>query len=63
MEETRINHFLKELAYLSKKYNLYIEGCGCCESPYIRDIKTHDRICLRIEYDMEKKQYTGNINR
>lgn len=27
--------FLKELSELSKKYNIYIGGCGCCGSPYL----------------------------
>ena len=59
MEETRINHFLKELEYLSKKYNLYIGGCGCCGSPYIIDNKTGDIICNDLEYDNEEKYYTA----
>lgn len=59
MEETRIKHFLKELEYLSKKYNLYIKGCGCCGSPYIKDSKTGDIICNDLTYDNEEKYYTA----
>jgi hypothetical protein len=29
--------FLQELTELSKKYNIYIGGCGCCDSPYLLD--------------------------
>ena len=32
-----IAKFLSELTNLSLKYELYICGCGCCGSPYIRD--------------------------
>lgn len=29
--------FLRELTKLSKKYNLYVGGCGCFGSPYLYD--------------------------
>ena len=37
--DKRLEDFLKELTELSKKYGLYIGGCGCCGSPWIRDTK------------------------
>ena len=35
----RLENFLKELAELTKKYNIAIRGCGCCGSPYIDDFE------------------------
>lgn len=35
----RLENFLKELAELTKKYNIAIRGCGCCGSPYIDDFQ------------------------
>ncbi|MTI68589.1 MAG: hypothetical protein FH753_18565 [Firmicutes bacterium] len=37
MNKHNIDEFLKELSQLSKKYDIYIGGCGCCGSPYIQD--------------------------
>lgn len=30
--------FVKELEKLTKKYGVAIEGCGCCGSPYLKNI-------------------------
>ena len=38
-----IKSYLDELEKLNDKYGLYIEGCGCCGSPYLVD-KTNNRI-------------------
>ncbi len=37
-----IENFLNELTELSKKYKLYIDGCGCCNSPYIEKFSYMD---------------------
>lgn len=42
-EKIRRQEFLKELTALSRKYSLAIEGCGCCDSPYLRDFSTFNR--------------------
>lgn len=33
--EDQIKLFLKELSELSRKHHIYIDGCGCCGSPYL----------------------------
>ena len=40
----KLQAFLEELTELSHKYHMYIQGCGCCGSPWIYD-------------DIEKKEY------
>jgi len=30
-----LDDFLKELTELSRKHKIYINGCGCCGSPYL----------------------------
>lgn len=46
----RLKAFLQELTALSDKYEIYIEGCGCCGSPWVNDIqasKNYDNLCYR----------------
>lgn len=43
----RLRAFLQELTALSDKYEIYIEGCGCCGSPWLNDIqagKSYDNL-------------------
>lgn len=56
-DEIRIKHFLKELEYLTEKYGIEIGGCGCCGSPYFRDLKNKKYIGIDLEYDEEKRIY------
>ena len=37
-----INQFLIDLAVLSQKYGIKIEGCGCCGSPALVQIKPEE---------------------
>lgn len=37
---THEDEFLKELTQLTKKYKIEIKGCGCCGSPYLKNIET-----------------------
>lgn len=51
----RLERFLQELSALSDRYKIYIEGCGCCGSPWLSDIqanKTYDNLKSR-EYVYE----------
>ena len=60
----RLDAFLQELAELTKKYNLEIDGCGCCGSPAI-DTREHVgtrrlvwTIAERLSYDAIEGRYT-----
>lgn len=33
--KARVDAFLADLAEISRKHDLWISGCGCCESPWI----------------------------
>jgi hypothetical protein len=39
MQSENEKKFLEELSSLSLKYNIYIKGCGCCGSPYLKELK------------------------
>lgn len=53
----RLRAFLQELTALSDKYEIYIEGCGCCGSPWLNDLqagKSYDNLAYgkdRYEVD------------
>lgn len=53
----KVKEFLKELTELSEKYNIYIQGCGCCGSPWIwceEDKKDYDNLTyLNNGYDVD----------
>lgn len=55
--DCRLKAFLQELTALSDKYEIYIEGCGCCGSPWLNDIKAgknYDNLAYRQEgYEVE----------
>ena len=52
----RLENFLKELAELTKKYNIAIGGCGCCGSPYI-DCFEEEIDGEKLSFDKEKQIY------
>ena len=38
MEREDAEAFLKEYKSLVEKYQIYIEACGCCDSPWLLDV-------------------------
>lgn len=48
--------FLAELSELSKKHGLYIEGCGCCDSPFMVD-ESREEFSKRLEWDNDVERY------
>jgi hypothetical protein len=53
----KVEMFLKELAELTDKYGLAVNGCGCCGSPWIYDVKSGEVIVDNIDYNEHEKKY------
>lgn len=56
--ENKKELFLKELSELSKKYDIYIFGCGCCDSPYLVYGEPDFNGDGEVGWDKEQKRYT-----
>jgi hypothetical protein len=35
MDKEKLAGFLEDISIASMKHGIYIEGCGCCDSPYL----------------------------
>ena len=53
----RLVEFLRALAQLTEESGIKIEGCGCCSSPWLADLKSpedadgfHEAIGNNLEY-------------
>lgn len=46
-----LKEFLEELTQLSKKYKIFVSGCGCCGSPYL--VRTTEFVGRYTVYDEE----------
>ena len=49
--------FLEELSELTKKYNISIEGCGCCGSPFLVYLGNKTVIGENISWNENKQVY------
>lgn len=61
MNESKLNDFLKELAELSQKYDIYIGGCGCCESPFLYSLNDSQARAGFLDYSETQKIYTAEV--
>ena len=56
-------NFLKELADLSKRYDLWIAGCGCCGSPSASSINDDElQEYEASEWTSDRETGITNIN-
>lgn len=57
----RVENFLKELSELTNKYNIAIDGCRCCGSPYLYNLNDNDSEPFELgeclNYDKNTKEY------
>ena len=40
IDREKLDKFLEELSKLSNKYGFVIGGCGCCGSPWVKDVNS-----------------------
>ncbi len=40
-DKERAINFLKEYEKLVRKHNLIIDGCGCCDNPWVSNTERH----------------------
>lgn len=63
MSLTNEQRFLRELGKLSKKYDLYVGGCGCFGSPFLADstgqVVVEDVTHFLDPIDGATSRYTG----
>jgi hypothetical protein len=61
LEKNKIGMFLDELTELSKKYQLFIGACGCCDSPFLLNTPEQTKIVLDdLEFSQKKNKYIGD---
>lgn len=49
--------FVRELMALEAKYGVYVDGCGCCDSPFLSVRPQDDR--WQRDWDWHKGIYVG----
>ena len=54
---SQMNKFLEELSELTKKYNISINGCGCCGSPYLTSLENEAGIGDDLYWNIETNSY------
>jgi hypothetical protein len=55
--DIKLEAFLHELAELSKKYEIYIDGCGCCGSPFLIEGEPEYDGGGDLKWNKETKEY------
>ena len=53
MNEKKIELFLSDLLELTKKHRIYIQGCGCCGSPYLFELEKNE---AALHYSVDDKE-------
>lgn len=49
----RVEAFMKELEQLTKKHGIAVDACGCCNSPWVEDLKTHETLAEDLYYEAD----------
>jgi hypothetical protein len=59
--DDRLKYFLQELRTLSNDFKIAIDGCGCCSSPSLRDIRGHKITKYGVSEPFHKEDMAGNL--
>lgn len=46
----RIAAFLAEYRDLCQRHGLFVNGCGCCDSPFLSEVSTENRLDSVIDH-------------
>jgi len=60
MKRDDIKAFLYEYRAVCEKYGVYIQACGCCDSPFLSDLSSEyaegiDEIIRHLRVEWEKR--------
>ena len=48
--EDKLDQFLEELKALYEKYELMVDACGCCHSPWVSSTHQHKTVQSAIDH-------------
>lgn len=56
-QEQRLKLFLSDLTKISNEYGISIGGCGCCGSPWLKDLEYQEFLFDYLEFNEFKRVY------
>lgn len=57
-KKERIENFMAALTELAYTHGIYVDACGCCNSPWLTDIETGEDLAEHLDFRNGKYTYT-----